>query len=380
MSIRVQRWPSLDSHGTIALWAGRKRADRGGESQPIMNRGCFRSAGSECRSVGASRVGQLPLRSRLGPRGGFAFVATSERSPNWATVCSVTPVCRAKPSRRCNSPRTSSLLVNPISLLMRAAMERVANVFGLQVELSYELLKLVAEVIGFPLKNVFFTSVNVSLFWIQRSTAFPLLMESTILSKKVVSPPTISIRALFSASPTIRDWASAISCCAWIAAISISRSLAKPQFEFLVILADAVQQFHGVGFLFDALSFAGVLDLHHMSVSGSQLLVGHGSGLLALGFRDRFTFDHGGLGGSGLFEGFGLGDLDLDFRQSVGRRLRPASPRPASWRHACPFPPRRGELPLRPPPARPAYRPPLGGLGGLDFLDQGLPGPSFPPR
>ncbi len=58
----------------------------------------------------------------------------------------------------------------------------------------------------------------------------------------------------------------------------------QPQFEFFVLLADAVEEFHGVGFFFDALGFGAVFELHDGGFGGAFFFNGGRDGFFASGF------------------------------------------------------------------------------------------------
>ena len=81
----------------------------------------------------------------------------------------------------------------------------------------------------------------------------PAVIEFTMLSKNLLSPPTMSILAVFNDSAIISAWASAI--CRW-ASIAFEFDvllLVEFQFELFVFFANAVEQFHRFGLLRDAL-------------------------------------------------------------------------------------------------------------------------------
>ena len=133
----------------------------------------------------------------------------------------------AIPSSRCNSPRTSSLLVKPSIFAIKAAIERSFTSLVLRLNWLTRESSLFWKYSGLPSKNVFLTSVSVSLLLTRRSTAFPALTESTMRSKNWMSPPTISIRADLRASLTMPECALAMFVCASMAAISTSLSLLR---------------------------------------------------------------------------------------------------------------------------------------------------------
>ncbi len=152
------------------------------------------------------------LNSRSGL--GSLHAERSSISRHWtaATFLFDRPRFLTMSNKRASSLRVSSLSVMPIIFSSRAATVRSLTSPALRSNWAISCSSFCLKYSGLPLKNVFLTSVSVSLLWTKRSTALPPLTASTILSKNVVSPPTMSMRALLRASLTIRDWASAISC------------------------------------------------------------------------------------------------------------------------------------------------------------------------
>jgi hypothetical protein len=108
-------------------------------------------------------------------------------------------------SIRVSSERDSSVSASVNSFPIRAVTDRSFTSSKLTLNWLAKAVSLVWKYSGSPLKNVCLMSVTVSLLWTNRSTDLPALIELTIWSKNVDSPPTMSIRAVFRASTTMFD-------------------------------------------------------------------------------------------------------------------------------------------------------------------------------
>ncbi len=187
---------------------------------------------------------------------------------------------RGAPSMACTRPRVAS---SGFRLSMRSSRAESERFFASSLVMpnwSDNCRIWPLKYSGSPLKNVSLMSERVRLLPTMRSTARPWPMAWVIWLKKVDSPPTISILADLSASPSTAACWVAMSRWMWMPASSTALAFSRLSLNSSCWRPASSSSFMAAAFFGDALGFGGELELRDLGIDLALLLRGLGLGEL----------------------------------------------------------------------------------------------------